>query len=49
MFTILVIVIGIWMMVLPYIKVITLNDIIGGLGALTIIIGILGWLLAEHK
>ena len=48
MFTILVIAVGILMMFLPYIKTVTLNDIIGGLGGLTIIIGLLVWLLAEH-
>ncbi len=48
MFTILVIAVGMLMMFLPYIKVVTLNDIIGGLGGLAIIIGLLGWLLAEH-
>ena len=48
MITILVIVIGVFMMSLPYIKVVTLNDIMGGLGALAVIMGVLGWLMAEH-
>ncbi len=48
MFVILVIAIGAWMMILPVIKAVTLDDIIMGLGVLTIFLGIFGWLLARH-
>ena len=44
----LVIAVGVGMVILPQIKVITLNDIISGLGVLTIIMGLFGWLLTWH-
>ncbi len=48
MLVIFAIVLGLWMIILPLIKVITLDDIIASCGAICILLGLFGWVLARH-